>query len=107
MSDLTVLIAGGAGFIGSHLCDALVERGDGVVCVDNLITGRRRNVSHLDDRPGFRFVDCDVAALTEEALGAAGIDPSTLDVMVNLASPASPRDYRALPLETLHAGSAG
>ncbi|MDQ3737775.1 MAG: GDP-mannose 4,6-dehydratase [Actinomycetota bacterium] len=107
MTERTVLVAGGGGFIGSHLCDALLERGDGVVCVDNLITGRRRNISHLEERTGFCFVECDVMALSVDVLAAAGIDASTLDVIVNLASPASPRDYLALPLETLRVGSAG
>ena len=85
----------------------MLERGDGVVCVDNLITGRRRNVSHLADRPDFLFVDSDVAALSAEVLEAAGVEPSELDVIVNLASPASPRDYLAFPLETLIVGSTG
>jgi len=107
MSCRRVLVAGGAGFIGSHLCDALLERGDDVFCVDNLITGRRCNVSHLGDRTGFRFIERDLATLTPGTLSAAGIDPASLDVIVNLASPASPQDYLAYPLETLRVGSAG
>ncbi len=53
---MRVVVAGGAGFLGSHLCDALLARGDEVVCLDNLITGRRANIAHLDRHPGFAFV---------------------------------------------------
>ena len=96
---MRVVVAGGAGFLGSHLCDALLARGDRVVCVDNLVTGRRANIAHLGAEAAFEFIECDV---TE------GVDVSgTVDAVMHLASAASPRDYFALPLETLAAGSSG
>jgi dTDP-glucose 4,6-dehydratase len=96
---MRVVVAGGAGFLGSHLCDALLARDDEVVCVDNLITGRPGNIAHLDAHPGFEFVHCDVTG----ELDVAG----PIDAVMNLASAASPRDYFALPLETLAVGSTG
>jgi dTDP-glucose 4,6-dehydratase len=79
---MRVLVTGGAGFIGSHLCDALIARGDTVLCVDNLSTGRFSNIAHLAGRPGFQFAEADVAA---------GIDAcGTVDAVAHLASPASP-----------------
>jgi dTDP-glucose 4,6-dehydratase len=96
---LRALVAGGAGFIGSHLCDCLLERDFDVLCLDNLATGSKRNIRHLLDRPGFQFQRADVT----EALRV----PGRVDVVFNLASPASPKDYLALPLETLAVGSTG
>jgi len=96
---MRVLVTGGAGFLGSHLCDALMARGDGVVCVDDLSTGRNENVSHLIGRPGFEFVDADVSG---------GLDVSgRLDAVAHLASPASPPAYLRRPIETLAVGSRG
>ncbi|MGD0064939.1 MAG: UDP-glucuronic acid decarboxylase family protein [Streptosporangiaceae bacterium] len=96
---MRVVITGGAGFLGSHLCDALVGRGDAVVCLDQLSTGRLANVSHLLDHPAFDFVGADVAA------GITVTGP--VDAVAHLASPASPPDYLLWPLETLAAGSQG
>jgi dTDP-glucose 4,6-dehydratase len=96
---MRVVVAGGAGFLGSHLCDALLARDDEVVCVDNLITGRPGNIAHLDAHSRFEFVHCDVTG----ELDVAG----PIDAVMNLASAASPRDYFALPLETLAVGSTG
>jgi dTDP-glucose 4,6-dehydratase len=98
---MRVLVAGGAGFLGSHLCDALLDRGDTVVCVDNCVTGRPVNVAHLRDRPGFTLIDHDVTRSCDE------LAPDGVDAVMNLASPASPKDYLALPLETLAVGSTG
>jgi dTDP-glucose 4,6-dehydratase len=98
-----VLVAGGAGFIGSHLCDALVARGDEVVAVDNLLTGRRRNVAHLDGHERFSFVEHDI---TEPMSGADWLD-GPIDAVLDLASPASPDDFATLPLEILSVGSTG
>jgi dTDP-glucose 4,6-dehydratase len=96
---MRVVVTGGAGFLGSHLCDALVGRGDAVVCVDNLTTGRLANVEHLLGTPAFAFVEADVAG---------GIDVAgPVDVVAHLASPASPPDYLLRPLETLAVGSRG
>ena len=96
---MRVVVAGGAGFLGSHVCDALIARGDEVVCLDNLLTGRRANIAHLDNDRAFEFVECDVAD--------AAVVQGDVDAVMHLASAASPRDYLALPLETLAAGSAG
>jgi len=93
------LVAGGAGFIGSHLCEYLLSRDVSVVCLDNLVTGRRGNIEHLAQDRRFSLILQDVT----RPLRVRG----RVDVVFNLASPASPRDYLALPLETLAVGSAG
>jgi len=94
-----VVVAGGAGFLGSHLCDRLVERGDEVVCVDDLSTGRQENVEHLVDHERFSLVLADVSS-------DVPVD-GRVDAVCHLASPASPPAYMARPLETLAAGSEG
>ena len=94
-----IVVAGGAGFLGSHLCELLLARGDEVVCVDNLVTGEAGNVTHLLGRDDFVFVKHDVIL----PLDVSGV----VDAVMNLASPASPRDYLGLPIETLDVGSAG
>lgn len=96
---MRVVITGGAGFLGSHLCEALIGRGDAVVCLDHLSTGRLANVAHLLDHPAFELVIFDVAA----GINVRG----TVDAVAHLASPASPADYLLLPLETLAVGSQG
>ncbi len=93
------VVLGGAGFLGSHLCDHLVGRGDEVVCVDDFSTGRRSNVAHLDGHPRFTVVEADVSASLPVEGPVSGV--------FNLASPASPPDYLARPLETLATGSEG
>jgi nucleoside-diphosphate-sugar epimerase len=98
---MRVIVAGGAGFLGSHLCDALLDRGDQVMCVDNFVTGRKDNVDHLIGRPGFAMVEHDVTQPCDT------LAPAGIDAIMNLASPASPKDYLALPLETLAVGSTG
>jgi dTDP-glucose 4,6-dehydratase len=97
-----LLVAGGAGFVGSHLCRRLVTDGHTVVCVDNLLTGRRENVADLLGLPGFAFVEADVCSLDGAALPG-----EPLEAVLHLASPASPVDYARLPLETLAVNSAG
>ncbi|MGH9040808.1 MAG: UDP-glucuronic acid decarboxylase family protein [Acidimicrobiia bacterium] len=94
-----VLVTGGAGFLGSHLCRALLARGDEVVAVDDCSTGRRDNLAELEGKPGFSFVDHDVT----EPLAVDG----PLHAVCHLASAASPPDYLARPLETLLVGSEG
>ncbi len=94
-----IVVLGGGGFLGSHLCDHLLGRGDAVVCVDDFSTGRRANVAHLDDHPGFALVEADVSR-------GIPVD-GPVSAVCNLASPASPPDYLALPLETLAVGSEG
>ena len=94
---MRVLVAGGAGFVGSHLCDRLVADGHSVVCLDNLVTGARANVAGLAGHSRFTFIEADVEKTPD-------LD---LDVILHLASPASPVDYDRLPLETLAANSIG
>ncbi len=96
-----VVVAGGAGFLGSHLCDRLIERGDTVVCLDDLSTGSRDNVAHLQGHDRFSLIVTDVS----EKVGLE--DASKVDAVCNLASPASPPAYLARPLDTLAVGSEG
>ena len=96
---MRLLVAGGAGFVGSHLCDHLIADGHSVVCVDNLLTGNVANIEHLLGLPNFRLLQHDVS----EPL----IYPDELDGILHLASPASPKDYHEFPIETLRAGALG
>ncbi|WP_353712904.1 UDP-glucuronic acid decarboxylase family protein [Arthrobacter sp. K5] len=96
---MRVLVTGGAGFLGSHLCEELLKRGDAVICVDDLSTGRRDNIAGFIGDRKFAFLRADVST----ALQVSG----PLDVVAHLASPASPPDYHRLPLETLAVGSRG
>ncbi|HSZ36685.1 MAG TPA: UDP-glucuronic acid decarboxylase family protein [Acidimicrobiales bacterium] len=96
-----VVVAGGAGFLGSHLCDRLIERGDSVVCLDDLSTGSKENVFHLLEHDRFRLVVTNVSEKVE--LG----DDDPVDAVCNLASPASPPAYLARPFDTLAVGSEG
>jgi nucleoside-diphosphate-sugar epimerase len=97
---MRVLVTGGAGMIGSHLVDALLARGDEVVIVDSLLTGRRENLAHLTTQPGFAFHAADVEVLDHLSLGP-------LDRIYHLASPASPLDFARYPIETLMANAVG
>ncbi len=94
-----VLITGGAGFIGSHLCESFLKRGDEVVCMDNISTGARENIASFSSHPKFSFVTQDVSRLIE-------ID-GPLDLVLHFASPASPVDYMVMPIQTLKVGSLG
>lgn len=96
---MRVLITGGAGFIGSHLCDLLLAHGHTVLCLDNLITGSRDNIAHLADHDRFTFLLHDVTA-------AIHID-GPLDAILHLASLPSPVDYIEMPIKTLKVGSLG
>ena len=93
------LVSGAAGFIGSHLCDRLLEEGHQVIGVDNLLTGSMANLAHLEGHANFRFLRHDVCLPLQIE--------ERLDGVLHLASPASPRDYLEHPLETLDAGSRG
>ena len=97
-----ILIAGGGGFVGSHLADLLLARGDTVVAVDNFITGRPVNVEHLHNNPGFRLVEHDITVRWPTSI----LD-ERYDAVLDLASPASPLDFATLPLEILAVGSTG
>ncbi|HEY8283891.1 MAG TPA: UDP-glucuronic acid decarboxylase family protein [Chloroflexota bacterium] len=95
-----LLVSGGAGFIGSHLCAALLERDFFVVCVDNLSTGSRDNIAGLLSHPRFHFLPLDILELDQARLAAEGVD-HPFRYVFHLASPASVVDYLRLPLETL------
>lgn len=110
------LITGGAGFVGSHLCDRLIAEGHEVICVDNLLTGRMSNIQHLLGHPRFTFIRHDVTnpldlpVLLETANPSGGSrwrEPVRLDYVLHLASPASPKDYARHPIHTLKIGSLG
>ncbi|MEW6072317.1 MAG: UDP-glucuronic acid decarboxylase family protein [Planctomycetota bacterium] len=99
MAAPRVLVTGGAGFLGSHLCDRFLAEGYEVICMDNLITGDLRNVEHLFARPAFHFHHQDVTEFIHV--------PGRLDAVLHFASPASPIDYLELPIQTLKVGSLG
>jgi dTDP-glucose 4,6-dehydratase len=92
-------VLGGAGFLGSHLCDALVKRGDEVIAVDNFSTGSKKNLQQLNNAKNFSLVDADICDPIEIA--------EKVDLVLNFASPASPKQYLRMPLETLKVGSVG
>ena len=95
---MKALVTGGAGFLGSHLCDLLLAKGYDVICVDNLITGSEENIAHITTDK-FSFIEHDVTKplYVEEKI----------DFVFHLASPASPIDYRELPIQTLKVGGLG
>jgi dTDP-glucose 4,6-dehydratase len=99
MATRRALVTGGAGFLGSHLCERLLAEGYEVVCMDNLITGALANIEHLFGRDGFVFVHHDVTNFIHVA--------GSLDAILHFASPASPIDYLKLPIQTLKVGSLG
>lgn len=96
---MKIIVTGGAGFIGSHLCDFLLEKGHFVICVDNLLTGDIKNIKHNLQNKRFEFIKHDVI----KPLKIAG----RIDYILHFASPASPVDYMNYPLETLDVGSIG
>jgi len=96
---MRVLITGGVGFVGSHLCDLLMEKGHTVIALDNLITGNLHNVAHLRDNPRFQFIYHDVTGPTYVE--------GHLDAVVHLASLPSPVDYLGMPIKTLKVGALG
>jgi len=98
MSEAKILVTGAAGFLGSHLCDALLAEGHRVLGVDNFATGRLENLTHLKSEPRFRFEELDICT---------PFDVGPVDYVYNFASPASPPDYLRLGVETLRVGSAG
>lgn len=97
-NSMRVLVTGGAGFIGSHLCDALLAEGHDVVCVDNLLTGSLSNIEHLRREPRFEFVQFDITR---------PFDVGRVNYIFQFASPASPVDYMKHGIETLQVGSLG
>jgi dTDP-glucose 4,6-dehydratase len=93
------VVTGGAGFLGSHLCEALLDRGYHVLCLDNLLTSAPVNVAHLMGRRSFRLIRCDVVEFIQV--------PGPVDRVLHFASPASPIDYLQFPIHTLQVGSVG
>lgn len=100
---MRILLAGGAGFIGSHIADALLDRGDDVVAIDNFATGRPENVAHLSGNAKFTLIEHDITLPwpAHQALTAK------FDAVLDYASPASPNDFATMPLEILAVGSTG
>ncbi|TWP37139.1 UDP-glucuronic acid decarboxylase family protein [Leekyejoonella antrihumi] len=96
---MRAVVTGGAGFLGSHLCERLIGRGAEVVALDNLCTGSRRNVAHLQETGRFTLVESDVSRQIDVE--------GPVDLVLHFASPASPLDYLRMPIETLHVGSLG
>ncbi|MCK5786644.1 MAG: GDP-mannose 4,6-dehydratase, partial [Candidatus Sabulitectum sp.] len=96
---MRILVTGGAGFIGSHLCDRLLEKGHSVIALDNLLTGSTDNIAHLSGRSDFKFIKHDVTEYI--------FVPGDLDFIFHLASPASPIDYLTYPIQTLKVGALG
>jgi len=99
MSKKRVLITGGCGFLGSHLCDRYLKEGFQVICMDNLLTGTIENIAHLIDNEDFKFIKHDVTNFIYV--------PGKLDLVLHFASPASPIDYLEMPIQTLKVGSLG
>lgn len=98
---MNILVTGGAGFIGSHLCDALLDGGHHVTCLDSFLTGSARNVAHLQDNPRFQLVEHDISQPYE------GPGTEQVEAIFHLASPASPVGYRTYSIETLLVNSVG
>jgi nucleoside-diphosphate-sugar epimerase len=96
---MRALVSGGAGFIGSWLCEKLLDRGDEVICADNFVTGNRNNIAHLEKRKGFTLAEADVA----KPLSISG----RVDFIFHLASPASPKDFGTKDMEIMTANSVG
>jgi dTDP-glucose 4,6-dehydratase len=96
---MRVVITGGAGFLGSHLCEAWLASGAEVVCLDNFLTGSPANVAHLMPHQGFRLLHCDITDFVHV--------PGSVDLVLHFASPASPADYLKFPIDTLKVGALG
>lgn len=96
----TVLVTGGAGFLGSHLCDYLINKNEKVICVDNLFTGSKENIKHLLDNPNFKFINHDI-------IDPLYVEGTIVDQIYNLACPASPIHYQLNPVRTIKANTIG
>jgi dTDP-glucose 4,6-dehydratase len=99
MEKRIAVVTGGAGFLGSHLCDRLIKENMKVICIDNLLTGRLQNIEHLFGNESFQFIKLDVTNFIHV--------PSKINYVFHFASPASPIDYLKLPIQTLKVGSLG
>jgi dTDP-glucose 4,6-dehydratase len=96
---MRILLTGGAGFIGSHLCNLLIGKNHSIICMDNLITGKKENINHLLDNQNFKFIEHDVTKYIDIK--------EPIDYCLHFASPASPVDYLKYPIKTLKVGSLG
>jgi len=96
----TIVVTGGAGFIGSHLCEYLLDKGERVICLDNLFTGSKENIKHLRDNPNFSFINHDI-------IDPINLDTEMIDQIYNLACPASPVHYQYNPVRTIKANTQG
>ncbi len=96
----TILVAGGGGFLGSHLCDYLINKGENVICIDNLFTGNRKNIEHLIGKENFQF-------LMHDIIDPLYMDGMKIDQIYNLACPASPVHYQFNPIRTVKANTIG
>lgn len=96
---MRAVVTGGAGFLGSHLCDYLIEKGWDVLCFDNLLTGSEANIAHLAAHPNFQFVRHDVTRFIDV--------PGPVEAVLHFASPASPPDYLKFPIQTMKVGAFG
>jgi UDP-glucuronate decarboxylase len=96
----TIVVTGGAGFLGSHLCDLLIEKGNRVICLDNLFTGNKENIKHLLPNKNFRFINHDIISPIE-------LNEEVIDQVYNLACPASPVYYQVNPVRTVKANTVG
>ena len=96
---MRAVITGGAGFLGSHLCDLMLDKGWEILCLDNLVTGSDSNVGHLLPHPKFRFARQDVSRYIDV--------PGPVDAVLHFASPASPPDYLKMPIQTMKVGALG
>jgi len=96
----TIVVTGGAGFIGSHLCEYLLNKGERVICIDNLFTGSKENIKNLRDNPNFKFINHDI-------IDPINLDTEIIDQIFNLACPASPIHYQYNPVRTIKANTLG
>ncbi|MHA1271868.1 MAG: UDP-glucuronic acid decarboxylase family protein [Promethearchaeota archaeon] len=107
-----ILVTGGAGFLGSWVCDVLIKQGAYVICIDNLSSGRFENINHLMDNPNFRFINHDISepiyfGLTNHPNGVCIGDIAKLDIVMHMASRASPFEFQKFPIEIIKSNTLG
>ena len=95
-----IIVTGGAGFLGSHLCEYLIKKGEKVICIDNLFTGNLKNLENIKDHPNFEFIQHDI-------IDPIFFDGREIDQIYNLACPASPIQYQINPVRTIKANTIG
>jgi len=110
--DKTILVTGGAGFLGSWVCDVLVSQGANCICLDNLSSGQYENISHLMDKKNFRFINHDISlpiyfGLTHHPNGICIGDYKRIDIVMHMASRASPFEFQKFPIEIIKSNTIG